>query len=85
MDAPTTTSADSGTSSDDGGGDWFKPRKKPDTGLRQPPGQGSEPGQDRIPGPSRPVSAIRPVGTGASRPQPAHVFAPASDARPQRR
>ncbi|MBT2490507.1 flavohemoprotein [Streptomyces sp. ISL-96] len=75
MDAPTATSADNGASGDNGSG-WFKPRRKPGAGPQQPPGQGSDPGQDRIPGagasrPSRPVSAIRPVGTGASRPQPA--------------
>ncbi|MGW7195206.1 globin domain-containing protein [Streptomyces chryseus] len=74
MDAPTTTSADNGTSDDSGGG-WFKPRRKPDAGPQQPPG--ADPDQGRIPGPvgaarpSRPVTAIRPVGTGASRPQPA--------------
>ncbi|MGW7050184.1 globin domain-containing protein [Streptomyces sp. NPDC054887] len=75
MDAPTTTSADNGTSEDSGGG-WFKPRRMPAAGTQQPPGQGADPGRERIPGPgadrpSRQVSAIRPVGTGASRPQPA--------------
>ncbi|MBT2526730.1 flavohemoprotein [Streptomyces sp. ISL-99] len=84
MDAPTTTSAGNGTSGENGGG-WFKPRRKPGAGSQQPPGQGSDPGQDRIPGsgaprPSRSVSAIRPVGTGASRPQPA-TPAPAAPAR----
>ncbi|WP_078506876.1 globin domain-containing protein [Streptomyces viridochromogenes] len=38
MDAPTTTSADNGTSG--GGGGWFTPRNKPTTN------QGSEPGPD---------------------------------------
>lgn len=29
MDAPTTTSADNGTSGGNGGGGWFTPRKDP--------------------------------------------------------
>ncbi|MFD5097975.1 globin domain-containing protein [Streptomyces albidochromogenes] len=87
MDAPTTTSADNGTSDDSGGG-WFKPRRKPDAGPQQPPG--ADQGQDRIPGPggaarpSRPVSAIRPVGTGASRPQPAQPQHPQQHPQPAR-
>lgn len=87
MDAPTTTSADNGTSDESGG--WFKPRRKPGAGPQAPAGQGADPGQGRIPGqgagrPSRPVSAIRPVGTGASRPQPAArpTGAPQSPAAP---
>ncbi|WP_432071387.1 globin domain-containing protein [Streptomyces wuyuanensis] len=76
MDAPTTTSADNGTSGDDGakgGGGWFTPRKQPAEG--RPSGAegsgrgGTEPVADdgRIATPSRPVASIRPVGTGAER------------------
>ncbi|HET6859810.1 MAG TPA: globin domain-containing protein [Streptomyces sp.] len=93
MDAPTTTSADNGTSGEDGGG-WFAPRRQPTAGPPQP-GQDSDAGdhrnrdhardqdrdqnqnRDRIPGPSRPVTPIRPVGSGASRARPAPVTDPA--------
>ncbi|MEU9364909.1 globin domain-containing protein [Streptomyces avermitilis] len=56
MDAPTTTSADNGTSGGTGGGGWFKPRKEPET----PQGRGQE-----APEGSR-LAAMRPVGRPAS-------------------
>ncbi|MCF0080389.1 globin domain-containing protein [Streptomyces lomondensis] len=55
MDAPTTTSADNGTSG--GGGGWFTPRKKPEPG--------SEPGTAE----GRRPAAIRPVGRHATDPE----------------
>ncbi|MDX3852968.1 globin domain-containing protein [Streptomyces sp. AK02-01A] len=77
MDAPTTTSADKGTSGDSGGSGWFAPRKAP--GGEGRPGSGSTPGptgrgeaagRDRISVPSRSLASIRPVGSGATRPVP---------------
>lgn len=66
MDAPTTTSAGSGTSGDSGGGGgWFTPRKAPtpSEGGEQTRSEGSEPEAAE----GRRVSAIRPVGRpGAS-------------------
>ncbi|RAJ88787.1 MULTISPECIES: globin domain-containing protein [unclassified Streptomyces] len=56
MDAPTTTSADSGS---DGGGGWFTPRKTPD-----PETSGSE-RQDAA---DRRVAPVRPVGRPAPDP-----------------
>ncbi|WP_198655213.1 globin domain-containing protein [Streptomyces geranii] len=52
MDAPTTTSADNGTSGGSGGSGWFKPRKQPETpqGGEQEPAEGSR------------LAALRPVG-----------------------
>lgn len=41
MDAPTTTSADNGTSGANGGGGWFTPRKDP---APTPAGGEQEPG-----------------------------------------
>ncbi|MFJ2474300.1 globin domain-containing protein [Streptomyces sp. NPDC087659] len=76
MDAPTTTSADNGTSGENGargGGGWFTPRKQPAEGRPAPGADGSaregaEAADDgRIATPSRPVASIRPVGTGAER------------------
>ncbi|MFD9966607.1 globin domain-containing protein [Streptomyces sp. NPDC059011] len=77
MDAPTTTSADNGTSGENGakgGGGWFTPRKQPAEGRPAPGGaenparEGAESVDDgRIATPSRPVASIRPVGTGAER------------------
>ncbi|MDT0389224.1 globin domain-containing protein [Streptomyces dubilierae] len=63
MDAPTTTSADNGTSG--GGGGWFTPRNKPEPG--------SEPAPAGAPGPAagRRPAAIRPVGRPTPPPQPA--------------
>ncbi|MET7616342.1 globin domain-containing protein [Streptomyces sp. NPDC005408] len=78
MDAPTTTSADNGTSDESGGGGWFTPRKRPTPGRTDPaegPSAGDA-GQERIAAPRRPVAPIRPVGSGASRPAP-----PVRDAR----
>ncbi|MDW4908363.1 globin domain-containing protein [Streptomyces sp. ADMS] len=56
MDAPTTASADNGTSGGSGGGGWFKPRKQPEA----PPGGG----QGATEG-SR-LAALRPVGRPAA-------------------
>ncbi|AWI29910.1 globin domain-containing protein [Streptomyces tirandamycinicus] len=76
MDAPTTTSADNGTSGENGargGGGWFTPRKQPAdgpaaSGVEVTAGEGARPaGDGRIATPSRPVASIRPVGTGAER------------------
>ncbi|TLQ44887.1 globin domain-containing protein [Streptomyces marianii] len=77
MDAPTATSADNGTSGENGargGGGWFTPRKQPAEGRPAPGGTessargGAESADDgRIATPSRPVASIRPVGTGAER------------------
>ncbi|MEW1658321.1 globin domain-containing protein [Streptomyces sp. NPDC093707] len=81
MDAPTTTSADSG-SPDGNRGDWgwfTPPAKKPSgdqqerqnnqDGRQSTPGEGNEPGErpesERLPG--RPVNPVRPVGTAAGR------------------
>ncbi|MFC7305983.1 globin domain-containing protein [Streptomyces monticola] len=73
MDAPTTTSADNGTSGDDGGGGWFTPRKK-----QAHPAEQSEPGntgavrEERIPEARRPEEPMRedrsPWGRQDSRP-----------------
>ncbi|MET9038123.1 flavohemoprotein, partial [Streptomyces mirabilis] len=51
MDAPTTTSADNGTSGGNGGGGWFTPRKEP------LPSDG-----EREPADGRRLAAMRPVG-----------------------
>ena len=56
MDAPTTTSADNGTSGGSGGGGWFKPHKQPET----PPG-----GEQEATEGSR-LAALRPVGRPAT-------------------
>ncbi|MEC4015776.1 globin domain-containing protein [Streptomyces sp. H27-D2] len=81
MDAPTTSSADNGTSGGNSGDwGWFSTAKKPTES--QPQGQDE---QERIP--SRPVSSIRPVGTGATRgrtaPEPAPPPAAPQQEAPQ--
>ena len=68
MDAPTTTSADNGTSGGSGGGGWFKPRKQPEApaGGEQEATEGSR------------LAALRPVGrpgTGGA-PSPSAVAEP---------
>lgn len=55
MDAPTTTSADNGTSGGNGGGGWFTPRKEPAPSVGD---QGSADG--------RRLAAMRPVGRPAT-------------------
>ncbi|ORT57741.1 globin domain-containing protein [Streptomyces sp. CB03238] len=94
MNAPTTTSADNGTSGDNGGGSgWFTPRK-PVTdrpaeseaahadghpGREAGAGQAPEGHQERIAGARRPLTSIRMVGTGAARmAEPEAGAAPAS-------
>ncbi|MES5819176.1 globin domain-containing protein [Streptomyces sp. RG80] len=73
MDAPTTTSADNGTS---GGGDgWFTPHKQPasTSGSEQETAEGSR------------LAALRPVGrgtTGAEANTPSQETAPAARAEP---
>ncbi|MCX4824323.1 globin domain-containing protein [Streptomyces sp. NBC_01142] len=82
MDAPTTTSADNGTSGESGGGGWFTPRKQPAQGRSAPEpstaesaaggggGAGDGGAGERVAGPRRPVASIRPVGSGTARPAP---------------
>ncbi|KIF78990.1 flavohemoprotein [Streptomyces sp. 150FB] len=73
MDAPTTTSADSGTSGGRPGGGWFTPRRAPAGDNRPEPdtaGEPAEDGRDRIPTPIRPLASIRAVGSVAGRPAP---------------
>ncbi|MCX4989788.1 MULTISPECIES: globin domain-containing protein [unclassified Streptomyces] len=55
MDAPTTTSADNGTSGGNGGGGWFTPHKEPPT-----------PSGDQGPSDGRRLAALRPVGRSAA-------------------
>lgn len=55
MDAPTTTSADNGTSGGNGGGGWFTPRKEP-----------LPSGGEREPSDGRRLAAMRPVGRPAA-------------------
>lgn len=79
MDAPTTTSADSGTSGGRPGGGWFTPRRAPAGENRPEPdtaGEAAEDGRDRIPTPIRPLASIRPVGSVAARPAPPQREAP---------
>jgi len=54
MDAPTTTSADNGTSGGTGGGGWFTPRKEP---VPSSPSSGDQGAAD-----GRRLAAMRPVG-----------------------
>ncbi|MFE3825180.1 globin domain-containing protein [Streptomyces sp. NPDC059092] len=79
MDAPTTTSADNGTSGDGGGpgepagGGWFAPRRAPSGEGRPDPeasGDAGEAGRDRIPVQGRTFASIRPVGPGGTRSAP---------------
>ncbi|MFH8657695.1 globin domain-containing protein [Streptomyces afghaniensis] len=63
MDAPTTTSADNGTSG--GGGDWFTPRNKPTTTPDNEPGTPDN--ESGTPDGRRPA-VIRPVGRQAADP-----------------
>ncbi|MFG3507279.1 globin domain-containing protein [Streptomyces sp. NPDC047821] len=85
MDAPTTTSADNGTSGGSGGGSgWFTPRKpvtdrSTEPGAahsdgRQAPAAGADEARDGsqepIAGPRRPLTSIRMVGNGATRTAP---------------
>lgn len=55
MDAPTTTSADRGTSGANGGGGWFTPHKEP-----------LATGDDQGPSDGRRLAAMRPVGRSAA-------------------
>ncbi|WP_199830673.1 globin domain-containing protein [Streptomyces sp. MMG1533] len=67
MDAPTTTSADNGTSG--GGSGWFAPRKQPST----------TPGSERETADGSRLAAMRPVGrnaTGADTDPPTPAIAP---------
>ncbi|MEU8850685.1 globin domain-containing protein [Streptomyces sp. NPDC048564] len=74
MDAPTTTSADNGTSG--GGSGWFTPRKQPETspGGEQEPADGSR------------LAAMRPVGRTAvgdgPAPRPQNTTQPTTTAGP---
>ncbi|MFJ8138702.1 globin domain-containing protein [Streptomyces sp. NPDC096013] len=62
MDAPTTTSADNGTSGGSGGSGWFTPRKQPET----PPAAERETTEGRRPAVMRPVR--RSAGGNKERP-----------------
>ncbi|WP_445060264.1 globin domain-containing protein [Streptomyces sp. SAS_260] len=62
MDAPTTTSADNGTSGGSGGSGWFTPRKLPET----PPAEDRETTEGRRPAVLRPVR--RSAGGNKERP-----------------
>ncbi|SOD46567.1 MULTISPECIES: globin domain-containing protein [unclassified Streptomyces] len=66
MDAPTTTSADNGTSGGEGG--WFTPRKNPTTAPDSDAGTADRSAEGRRP------AAIRPVGRPGAAPE-----APADD------
>ncbi|MEV6541171.1 globin domain-containing protein [Streptomyces sp. NPDC051665] len=56
MDAPTTPSADNGTSGGSGGGGWFTPRKQPEV----------SPGEERGMAEGRRPAVLRPVRRGAA-------------------
>ncbi|WP_405992178.1 globin domain-containing protein [Streptomyces sp. NBC_00986] len=56
MDAPTTPSADNGTSGGSGGGGWFTPRKQPEV----------PPGEERGATEGRRPAVLRPVRRGAA-------------------
>ncbi|MEU6094227.1 globin domain-containing protein [Streptomyces sp. NPDC047079] len=77
MDAPTTTSADNGTSGGGGEGGWFTPRKQPQT----PPS-----GEQEIPEGSR-LAAMRPVGrqTPGADSEPSRIRRPAPVTTSQQR
>ncbi|MFI6467440.1 globin domain-containing protein [Streptomyces sp. NPDC050528] len=69
MDAPTTTSADNGTSGGSGGGGWFTPRKQPEV----PPGEERGATEGRRPAVLRPV---RRGGAGTNERPPTESSAP---------
>ncbi|MFD4875389.1 globin domain-containing protein [Streptomyces sp. NPDC058420] len=82
MDAPTTTSADNGTSGGSGGSGWFTPRKQPET----PPAEGRETTEGRRPAVLRPVR--RSAGGNKERPStessaPSAPSAPSASPGPQ--
>ncbi|MEW2161617.1 globin domain-containing protein [Streptomyces sp. NPDC007084] len=66
MDAPTTTSADNGTSGGNGGGGWFTPRKEPEA-----------PSGDQAPSDGRRLAAMRPMGRSTAGPVPEDQKQPA--------
>lgn len=78
MDAPTTTSADNGTSGDSGGGGWFTPRNKAQT---PPSGEQETPEGSRL-GAMRPVGRQTPSGGNEQSRTPRSPQATASRARP---
>nr|WP_046494358.1 globin domain-containing protein [Streptomyces odonnellii] len=91
MDAPTTTSADNGTSGGNGRGGWFAPRRAPsgdgrtDSGTAEGTATGTPEaaGRERIAVPSRSLASIRPVGSGAARPgRPPREGPAGHDSRP---
>ncbi|MET8031651.1 globin domain-containing protein [Streptomyces sp. NPDC005345] len=65
MDAPTTTSADNGTSGGNGGGGWFTPRKEPEA-----------PSGDQTPSDGRRLAAMRPMGRSTAAPEEQAQAAP---------
>ncbi|MFF9866569.1 globin domain-containing protein [Streptomyces sp. NPDC013953] len=89
MDAPTTTSADNGTSGDSGGGGgWFTPRKPVSDRPAAPDPEtdgDTGPGRQRTEGPRRPLTSIRLVGSGATRTasEPAATGHPADESATQ--
>ncbi|MFI5756100.1 globin domain-containing protein [Streptomyces sp. NPDC051569] len=86
MDAPTTTSADNGTSGDSAGSGWFAPRRAPSSDSRPasgtPGSAAASASRDRISPPSRSLASIRPVGSGAARPAPPRREGPADHDSP---
>ncbi|WP_406124502.1 globin domain-containing protein [Streptomyces sp. NBC_00989] len=74
MDAPTTASADNGTSGGSGGGGWFTPRKQPEV----PPGEERGRAAGRRPAVLRPVR--RGAAAGSKKPSPTESSAPAGSA-----
>ncbi|WP_405861821.1 globin domain-containing protein [Streptomyces sp. NBC_01515] len=72
MDAPTTPSADNGTSGGSGGGGWFTPRKQPEV----PPGEERGTREGRRPAVLRPVR--RGAAAGSKEPPPTASSAPST-------
>ncbi|WP_435850607.1 globin domain-containing protein [Streptomyces tibetensis] len=80
MDAPTTTSADNGTSG--GGGDWFTPRKNPTTAPESDAaGSPDSTAEGRRPATIRPVGRPGPVPEAPAEAQPGPPGSPSGSPR----